>query len=305
MSRSSASPKIRRALRLTVVGVIAAVAATTGMAIAQAASSSGPDGQGAQREAAVPDQTTPHAAAESPCALPEVVAALQRGDDDAVVAAIGGGAAVRAAVVSGQASCIDLSDPARVWMVVDKARPYVPQDFEPADLVRVNGIRVFNSGILRTDSGAALAELVAGARDAGVGELAITSGYRSYEDQRGGYASRVSELGRAAAEQVIARPGYSEHQSGLAADLVACGRGGCGSIDELGSTPQGQWLAENAWRYGFIVRYEEGRTAVTGYAAEPWHVRYIGVALAQAYHDGGFRTLEEFWGLPAAPDYVD
>jgi hypothetical protein len=70
-------------------------------------------------------------------------------------------------------------------------------------------------------------------------------------------------------------------------------------------TAQGAWVAANAWRFGFIVRYEDGQTAITGYEAEPWHLRYIGPELAQVYHDGGFHTLEDFFGLPAAPGYVD
>ena len=71
----------------------------------------------------------------------------------------------------------------------------------------------------------------------------------------------------------------------------------------IGGTPQSDWIAENAWRYGFIVRYEQGRTATTGYSAEPWHLRFIGRELAGAYADGGFHTLEEFFGLEPAPDY--
>ena len=63
-------------------------------------------------------------------------------------------------------------------------------------------------------------------------------------------------------------------------------------------------MAENGWRYGFIVRYEPGQTAVSGYDSEPWHLRYIGPQLAAAYHDGGFHTLEAFFGLPAAPNYL-
>ncbi len=98
-----------------------------------------------------------------------------------------------------------------------------------------------------------------------------------------------------------ARPGFSEHQSGIAADLVGC-NGACGTLDDLAASPQGQWLAAHAWEFGWIVRYEDGRTATTGYLAEPWHVRFIGPQLAQAYHSGGWHTLEEFFGVAPAPD---
>ena len=239
------------------------------------------------------------------CDLPGVAGALGDGDDAGVIAAMGGATALREAVLSGSAPCIDLSDPTHVWMVVDKSRPYHPLDFAPAQLTRVKDMRVLNEGILRTDVGVALTELVAAARIDGAGQIAITSGYRSYANQRTEYAGQVASKGRKAADAVSARPGFSEHQSGLAADVVACAKGGCSSIEKLGSTAQGRWLAANAWRYGFVVRYERGQTGTTGYSPEPWHIRYVGVALARAYHEGGFHTLEEFWGLPASPDYGD
>ena len=70
------------------------------------------------------------------------------------------------------------------------------------------------------------------------------------------------------------------------------------------SPPQGQWIVAHGWEYGWITRYEDGYTPVTGYSPEPWHLRYIGPELARAYHDGGWHTLEEFFGLPAAPTYL-
>lgn len=100
-----------------------------------------------------------------------------------------------------------------------------------------------------------------------------------------------------------ARPGYSEHQTGLTIDLVACGASACSGIDSFGATAQGRWTAANAHRFGFIVRYESGQTYVTGYAPEPWHLRYVGVALASDYRAGGFRTLEQYFDTPAAPTY--
>ncbi len=287
----------------------------TGVTVAVTAVVSSPPGAAAaaseaRRAPAASTQPPPPLASEPTpmvtplCERPDVTAALAAGDDDRVVAAAGGGAALRDAVVAGEAPCIDLGDPGRVWMVVDKTRPYDPIDYQPVSLARAQGMRVINEGILRTDGGAALAALVAAAREAGAGELAITSGFRSYEDQQHQYGSQVAAGGPDGAAAGSARAGFSEHQSGLAADLVACSRG-CSSIEQLASTPQGAWLTENAWRYGFVVRYEEGRTETTGYSPEPWHVRYIGVPLATAYHDGGFHTLEEFWGLPGAPDYAD
>ncbi|MBN9195390.1 MAG: D-alanyl-D-alanine carboxypeptidase family protein, partial [Microbacterium sp.] len=76
-------------------------------------------------------------------------------------------------------------------------------------------------------------------------------------------------------------------------------------LDDLAATPQGAWVAAHAWQYGWIVRYEKGHTDVSGYLPEPWHLRYIGTDLAAAYHEGGFHTLEEFFGLPPAPGYAN
>jgi len=284
--------------------VAASVAVTSAVAAPPAAQPS-PTASPAPRPPALVSAPEPIERLLPVCERQSVIAALQAGDDEAAIAAMGGGEAMRQAVVAGDAPCVDLRDPARVWMVVDKTRPYVPIDFQPASLARVRGIRVFNAGILRTDAGAAMTRMFAAASKEGAGRLAITSGFRSYGDQARQYRSQIATKGRSSADEVSARPGYSEHQSGLAADVVACGSGGCSSIEHFGSTKQGGWVAANSWRYGFVVRYEKGRTKVTGYSPEPWHIRYVGPALAKAYHDGGFHTLEEFWGLPAAPGYGD
>jgi zinc D-Ala-D-Ala carboxypeptidase len=288
--------------------VAGAAAVTTAMAggplAAAAAHSPAPRVAHPQTPPPLTSTPTPAVAPPSPCDLPGVVAALESGDDAAVVTAMGGGAEMRAAVAGGTAPCIDLSDPARIWMVVDKARAYDPLDYAPAHLARVKDMRVINAGILRTDSGAALTRMAEAAKKAGAGQIAITSGYRSYANQKSQYSGRVSSKGQSGADALSARPGFSEHQSGLAADVVACD-GGCTSIEHFAATAQGKWLAANSWRYGFVVRYEKGETGTTGYSPEPWHIRYVGVELATAYHRGGFHTLEDFWGLAAAPDYVD
>lgn len=238
------------------------------------------------------------------CALPELTAALAAGDDAAAIAAAGGADRFRNAVASGLAPCIALDDPNRVWVVVNKARPLAPVEHEPASVTRVQSTRVAGgAGVLRTDAAAALDAMSTAAADAGAGEIGILSGYRSYGTQVSTYAGHVANSGQAEADLSSARPGHSEHQSGLATDVVACD-GGCGSLDDLAWTAQGEWIVAHAWEYGFIVRYEEGHTPVTGYMAEPWHLRYVGTDLARAYHDGGFHTLEEFFGLPAAPNYL-
>ncbi len=108
--------------------------------------------------------------------------------------------------------------------------------------------------------------------------------------------------GVAEADRESARPGFSEHQSGMAVDIVPC-NGSCKTLDDVAASPQGAWVRDHAWEFGFITRYAEGRESVSGYEPEAWHLRYIGPELARAYHEGGFTTLEEFFGLPAAPTY--
>lgn len=242
-------------------------------------------------------------AAASICDDPAVAAAVAAGDDEAVIVAAGGGAAFREAVVSGTAPCVSLSDAARRWVVVNKQRPLNPIDYAPQGIVQVQGVKTFNAGVLRQDAAAALEQMAQALARAGIGSVGQLSGYRSYDTQVATYQENVARGGQAEAEVSSARPGFSEHQLGLAVDLMPCGKG-CGTLDDFGPSPEGQWVAANAWQFGFIVRYEQGCMPVTGYEAEPWHLRYIGPELARAYHEGGWRTLEEFFGLPAAPSYA-
>ena len=237
-----------------------------------------------------------------PCADAAVQQAIANGDDAATIAGFGGGRAFRDAVVAGNAPCISLVDPSRVWVVVNKSRPLTPPDFEPAPLDSVPLQMTTPSGRVRADVAAAVGAMAAAATEAGVGRIGANNGYRSYGLQVSTYDSHVRSQGQADADAGSARPGHSEHQTGLALDVVACATS-CGGLDGFGGTSQSDWVAAHAWEYGFIVRYEQVGTAVTGYAPEPWHLRYVGVDLAAAYHDGGFHTLEEFFGLPAAPDY--
>ncbi|WP_067196679.1 M15 family metallopeptidase [Microbacterium sp. XT11] len=251
---------------------------------------------------AVPPVDVAATTAADPCAEQVVRDAIAAADDAATIAAFGGAESFRAAVAAGNAPCIALDDPSHVWVVVNKARPLNPVDFAPQSLAPAPVRVTTGSGQARADVAAALGAMAAAAAADGVGQIGANNGYRSYDLQVRTYAGHVRSEGQANADAASARAGHSEHQTGLALDLVACAP--CGGIDAFGATAQGAWVAEHAWEYGFIVRYEAGATGVTGYKPEPWHVRYIGPELAAAYHHGGFHTLEEFFGLPAAPDYL-
>lgn len=252
----------------------------------------------------VPSIDVGAAIADDPCSEVEVKRALAQGDDAAAIAAFGGGMKFREAVAAGNAPCISLSDPARIWVMVNKQHPLAPLDFAPPNLTAMSLPVTSTANTTRPDVAAAVGAMAdAAAVSAGGGRLGANNGYRSYPLQVATYASHVRAEGQSKADAASARPGHSEHQTGLAIDVVTCNPG-CGSIDGFGGTPLGAWVTENAWEYGFITRYEATGTPITGYEPEPWHLRYVGIELAAAYHAGGFHTLEEFFGLPAAPDYA-
>ena len=119
--------------------------------------------------------------------------------------------------------------------------------------------------------------------------LSLISGFRSYELQNSVYNNYVSWYGQASADTFSARPGHSEHQTGLAFDI--------GKLENsFGETASGKWLAENCHLYGFIIRYPKGKQNITGYKYEPWHVRYLGVDIATKVKNSGL-TLEEYLGI--------
>ncbi len=119
--------------------------------------------------------------------------------------------------------------------------------------------------------------------------IAIVSGFRSYDYQDGLYKRYCNGYGKAEADRFSARAGHSEHQTGLAADIN-------NASDAFTNTPEAKWLAENCWKYGFILRYPKGKESVTGYMYESWHVRYLGKDLAKKVYDSGL-TLEEYFGI--------
>lgn len=125
--------------------------------------------------------------------------------------------------------------------------------------------------------------------------LFVKSGYRSYIDQKIIYNDYVKRDGKEMADTYSARPGHSEHQTGLAFDL--------NSLDSsFESTPEAKWIAENSYKYGFIVRYPKGKENITGYIYEPWHVRYLGIEKAKEVYESGL-CLEEYLGITSVYSY--
>ncbi|MBC7518955.1 MAG: D-alanyl-D-alanine carboxypeptidase family protein [Microbacteriaceae bacterium] len=207
-----------------------------------------------------------------------------------------------AAVASGfDKNRLSITNSASVWVIANKLRALQPTSFAPSDLVQVP-VPHQNLPVLRQAAADALVALFSAAKSEGAGGLQLQSAFRSYALQVRVYSDYVARLGVEIADAQSARPGFSEHQTGLAADISAfpanCTLAAC-----FATTPQGRWLATNSWRFGYLLRYPSEKTAITGYIHEPWHFRYVGVELASEMHATGVATLEEFFGLPAAPNY--
>ncbi|MCI7767006.1 MAG: D-alanyl-D-alanine carboxypeptidase family protein [Oscillospiraceae bacterium] len=145
----------------------------------------------------------------------------------------------------------------------------------------------YNPGV-NADAQAAFDRMQSAAAEEGL-NIYISSGFRSYDYQAGLYERYVERSGKAEADRYSARPGYSEHQTGLAFDL--------NSIDiTFADTDEYEWVKEHCAEYGFIIRYPEGKESVTGYMYEPWHIRYLGTDIAKSVSDSGL-TLEEYLGI--------
>ena len=143
---------------------------------------------------------------------------------------------------------------------------------------------------------AELLKLIAAMQEAGFPISDHYSGFRSYETQTQLYQEYVNQDGKAEADRYSARPGYSEHQTGLAFDLI--GTDG----DLVTEEKAAQWLLDHAADYGFVVRYLKGKEKETGYMAEEWHLRYVGKEAKDIAASG--LSLEEYYGFEGG-DYVD
>ncbi len=174
----------------------------------------------------------------------------------------------------------------------------LPQDYVPDDLVIPNvkfiSKKITENKYLRKDAAVALEELFKAASDEGLTLCAI-SGYRSYERQYQIYKSNVRKKGEEYTNKYSAKPGHSEHQTGLAMDVSTPSIGN-ELEDVFAGTKEGIWLAENAYLYGFIVRYPSEKSSITGYSYEPWHIRYVGKELAKVLTEKDL-TLEEYFEI--------
>ena len=188
-----------------------------------------------------------------------------------------------------------IQNPANLLALVNKE--YALDEYKPADLVRPNVPFVFGNqelekAHLRKEAAQHLEKMFADAKAQGVFLTAI-SGYRSYEYQKMLLEREIAQYGEEKAVMAVAPPGQSEHQSGLAMDISSESNQFQVNI-EFAETKEGKWLADNAYKYGFILRYPEDKVAITQYQFEPWHFRYVGGDASKVIHENDW-TLEEYF----------
>lgn len=178
-------------------------------------------------------------------------------------------------------------------------------DYVPEDLV-VPSIRFSYYGIqekshLRAEAAMWIEKLFEAAKEEQINLVAV-SGYRSYNRQKQIYDSNIATKGEKTTNQVSAKPGTSEHQTGLVMDVSAYSVG-CELEQNFGDTAEGKWLEKNSHKYGFIIRYGQEKEYITGYTYEPWHIRYVGKNLAKYLYKNDL-TLEEYYDNTLLCDQV-
>lgn len=173
---------------------------------------------------------------------------------------------------------------------------YLEKDYIPSDLVIINeptGEKVDSKykNMLTEEVYQSFKEMQQAALQSGF-EIFVDSSYRSYEYQETVFQKNVDEEGLEYAQRYCALPGSSEHQTGLAFDVIPR-REGIMIEDFEATDPEIVWCIENSHKYGFILRYPKGKENITGYNFEPWHYRYVGKEISEYMHDNNIETLEE------------
>ncbi len=182
----------------------------------------------------------------------------------------------------------------RITEVINKKHPISPENYQPSDLMDIG-----EGKQLRAVAALAFLKMrEAAARDKV--NLVPLSGFRTYQYQSNLYNMYVAQDGKEKADTYSARPGFSEHHTGLAVDIHD---GKTGVELAFAKTPEYEWLTAHAHEYGFILRYPEGFWDITGYQYEPWHYRYVGVDVAARMLTDGTKTLERFYGVEGG-DYA-
>jgi zinc D-Ala-D-Ala carboxypeptidase len=194
-------------------------------------------------------------------------------------------------------SLYSISEPGSLWWIINKNRPagedYIPPQLSKPD-VPLNSTKSDEENSIRQDIAHEVVALFNAASQQGF-SLIFASGYRSYQLQSTYYNNYVRTSGQAEADRYSAKPGTSEHQTGLAFDIARSDRKNY-LEQAFGDDPAAQWVATHAHEYGFIIRYPQDKESVTGYMYEPWHLRYVGKELAYELFTKK-QTLEEFFNI--------
>lgn len=179
------------------------------------------------------------------------------------------------------------------YIVLANRENLLDEDYVPQDLTKDLSCRKISSTPIqmRQTAADALCALFDAAQADGI-YLYAHSGYRSYRTQKTMYYNRL-EKNNGKDDGVVAYPGSSDHQTGLGIDVINKAGIGKKFTTAFGETKQGKWLAEHCWDYGFIIRYQKDKQDITGITYEPWHLRYVGVQVAQYMRDNNL-CLEEF-----------
>lgn len=181
-----------------------------------------------------------------------------------------------------------------ILVLVNKTHP-VTRDYVADDLVTVEhcdpNVGNKDTKKMRKVAADAIEELIAGAKEDGY-DIVMRTGYRSYDYQEYLFNSYAANYGEAEANTYSARPGQSEHQTGWCCDVGVLGV----ALTDFDYRPEAVWIADNCWKYGFILRYPADKTDITGYIYESWHIRYVGKDVAQYIYENGL-TLEEYLGI--------
>ena len=169
----------------------------------------------------------------------------------------------------------------------------LPADYEPKDLVYLDSkVEVARSGLrLRKEATVALEQILKVAKKQGM-SLSVLSGYRSFWEQDATFSYWVALAGLDTGQKLSARPGHSQHQLGTTVDFTNQAVG-LDISENFMYTKEWEWLAKNAYKFGYVLSYPKGKEAITGYVYEPWHYRFIGVENAVEMVQSGL-ILEEF-----------
>ena len=169
---------------------------------------------------------------------------------------------------------------------------HLGEDFVPSDLVKVPLSVAYGENYINSTVFDQFMKMHDDAKSQINVDLMITSGYRSYQDQFASY-DMYKRRGQDYADAYAARPGYSEHQTALALDIVSLQHTGSKAFSE---SEEAQWLKDNCYKYGFILRYPEGKEIITGFGYEAWHYRYVGTDVAKKIHDEDI-TFDEYYAF--------